>query len=339
MIISLRLFAPARALAQPSDPLTLTWTAPSECPRAEDVRARMRKLAGPMKAATVPLDADAKVTRLANGEFHLRLVVRAGGEVGERNIDGKSCKALAGAAAVALILLLHAEAPLNGAASSAPSSGGTSGGANDDAGDDAASSTRSATVPEAPKAERPAPSGPDPSDASHHWHVLLQAPVFALGIGPLHQPSYGLAAGAGLSFDRWRFLLRGTKWFSQHLSGNDGDLGYQATIDRLSATLLACHGIMLSRFEIAPCLSVSLEHLSATGGGAYVAGRTDQASWMGLGAAVNARFSATSWLSLVLGIGAELQTSQPRLALRDMAPFENLLPAALTITVGPEWIL
>src|SRR6185436_12485578 len=72
---------------------------------------RIRAIAGSLTQRESRLRADGTITK-EDGHFHLRLVVRDGELVGERNIVTDSCEDLAGAAAVALGLLLRSETPL-----------------------------------------------------------------------------------------------------------------------------------------------------------------------------------------------------------------------------------
>src|SRR5213078_3096462 len=105
------LLAPTRALAQSSEPpLDLHWDAPAGCPSERYVRDRIRKLAGSARSTDAPVRAEATVTRSDDGQFHLDLAVHVGDLVGARKIDGRSCEDLAGAAAVALALLLRSSA-------------------------------------------------------------------------------------------------------------------------------------------------------------------------------------------------------------------------------------
>src|SRR4051812_6884018 len=59
-----------RAGAQSSDLVELAWHAPSGCPSAQDVQARIRKLAGPLKTTDTPLRAEATITRIAGARLH-----------------------------------------------------------------------------------------------------------------------------------------------------------------------------------------------------------------------------------------------------------------------------
>ena len=93
--------------AQPIPSVDLEWSAPADCPRREDVQARIRKLAGKRKWTALPLRAEAVIVRKEDGRLRLRLVLHAGEMVGERNIEGSSCSALAGATAVVVALMFR----------------------------------------------------------------------------------------------------------------------------------------------------------------------------------------------------------------------------------------
>jgi hypothetical protein len=342
---TLGFIASAHAGAQPFEPVDLTWNAPSACPSAQQVRARVRKLAGPLTStATAKPSAEALVTRNPEGNFHLRLTMRVGTQTGERNIDGKSCDSLAGATAVALVLLLRSSDPL----------------AEWDIAPQPTTSTdpppKTGSTPIASPDTKPVSDGPrrnsEPSSGQRvqrRWHVLLQVPQGSLAIGPLRQAGLGTAIAGGLAFDKWRFLARGTFWFRQHVSttsdqggesfGFTGTQEYGADINRATGSLLACRALWLSRLELAPCLKVSLEHLSARGAGAHIAARTDSATWFAGGFGAHARAYLAPWLSVVLAIEGELESSTPQLSLDGVRRFERLIPAAATVTVGAEWIL
>lgn len=355
LLLVLGVCAPTAARAQPRDPIDLEWTAPAECPRIESVRARLRKLAGPLKSTGNTLRAEATITRNDDGGLHLRLLVRSGSLAGERNMDGKSCSALAGAAAVTLVLLLHSSEPLTendlaGTSNTAPAGGqsksdaSTNGAASNPAATDRSATrqdpiraTPSAPTPPDQHPSRPAP-GPD-ARPERRWHVLLQLPQVELGLGPLHQPSVGLAIAAGAALDRWRFLAKGSLWFSQHATASNADQQYGADIDRQAITLLTCRGVPLSSgFELSPCLSLAVQHLSARGTGVHVGPQTGTATWFAIGAGAQGRVNVAPWLRLVLGLDAQLQVAQPSLSVDEIGPVERLLPVALLTTLGPEWI-
>jgi hypothetical protein len=350
LVCLLALFSAKRANAQPTELVDLHWTAPPECPRLAEVQARIRKLAGALKPSGTPLRAEAEVTRIDDGKLHLRLLIHAGNLVGERQIDGKSCADLGRATAVDLVLLLNSATPVSQSDLVGPSPSETSPEATRDQGASTAPSTSSSAAPgttnsppkSAPIANDASPKATDNANAAlrapRTWRVLVQLPVFAFGIGPLRAPSAGLAAAGGVAFDGWRFLAKGTAWAAQHASVTSDLEAYGGDIHRLSGELLACRALLGARFEVAPCALLSLEHVSASGTGTYIAPRPTATTWLALGLGVQARLALTSWLSVHVGVEAELETVHPELVLGGVGSLERLLPVAATGTVGPEWI-
>lgn len=357
LLCLLSLISPARVCAQPSDPVDLEWTAPAECPGQEEVRARLRKLAGSRKSIGLPLSAEATVTRNESGGLHLHLVIRAGELVGVRNMDGKSCRDLVGASAVALVLLLRTATPLNQdnlAGEAGPGDETVRGQSATDDGSSQApaapqektSPTAAATAAEGQQPTRPEERQKPRSISARNWHLLLQFPIGALGIGPLRTPNFGIALAAGASFGRWRFLVQGTRWRANHASATLGFQQYNteivqqygADIDLTRLTMLACRAIVISPFELAPCASASVEHVSARGTGAHVAVNAPAATWFAAGIGAQARVYIAPWLSLFLGMDGELEFSRPRLSVDGVGTIEHLAPAAATVTVGSEWI-
>lgn len=351
--------APAPAVAQPRDPVELEWTAPPECPRVEAVRTRLRKLAGPLKSNAPTLRAEVTITHNDDGGLHLRLLIRSGSLAGERNMEGKSCTALAGAAAVTLVLLLHSSEPLTqddlagspeavangskattvaGNAATAATSNEATGNAISDHPVNEEPKRAAQTAPATAEQQHP-PAAPEGARQSNRrWHVLLQAPQVELGFGPFHQPSLGFAIAAGVSFDRFRFLAKGSLWLSQHSSASNADQQYGAESERKTLTLLACRAITQSWFELSPCLSLAMQHLDARGTGAHVGPQTGTSTWFAVGGGAQGRAHVAPWLSLLLGVDAQLQLSQPLLSVDEIGPVERLLPAAITTTLGSEWI-
>jgi hypothetical protein len=329
------------------------------------VRARLRKLAGPLKSTAPTLRAEVSITRNDDGGLHLRLLVRSGSLAGERNMDGKSCSALAGAAAVTLVLLLQSTEPLtendlsgssNATADSSKSTpnaqtiSNTTNSNTTNSNTTNSNATNSNTPKQTParppatalaaSEQHPAPRAVPEHDQrpERAWHVLLQLPQVELGVGPLHQPSLGLAVSAGASFASWRFLAKGSLWFPQHASADNGEGPYGADIHRMTATLLTCRTVVRSWFELSPCVSLAVQHVSARGTGSHVGARTGTVTWFGVGVGAQGGVHLAPWLTLFLGLDAQLQMSQPLLSVDEIGPVERLLPAALTTTLGSEWI-
>jgi hypothetical protein len=321
----------------------------------------VRQLAGSAKSSAAPLRAEATVTRGDDGTLRLKLVLHAGNLTGERYIDGKSCADLAGATAVALALLLQSKAPLNERDLFARESPGAESSRSEPSSeerptqDDQTSSPKPASVAhEPPKPEAQPPSKPPPLSseserskrpaanvevrAARRWRMLFQAPTAALGLGPLPRPSFGIGFAGGVSLDHWRLLAAGSAWLRQELTTSDQP-GLTANVDRLSAGIWGCRALVLSPLEAAPCFTFAVEHISARGQGEHVAPRTANATWVAAGVGVQAGVRVAPWLGLSAGIKAEIETSRPRISIEGVGNLGQLKPAAVTITVGPEWIL
>lgn len=354
------LVGPVQARAQSAQPVELVWNAPAGCASAQDVLDRIRKLAGSAKSSGTPLRAEATITRRDKGGLHLKLVVHAGNLVGERNIDGTSCDDLVGATAVNLALLLNSAEPLSERDLSGhgqPSAGdheqagiGTSSDASSASGsrsgDQGDQSDRAPKPPEPTQASRgerqPAPAAAqapaDEASSSRSWHGLLQVPLVSLGIGPLPRPSPGVGLAAGVLVEPWSFLAGGSAWLRQELKATDHP-GLGASVDRVDASLRMCRTILFGRFQAAPCLSVSLNHIWSRGMGSHVAPRTDEATWVGAGVGAQVRLHLATWFGLIGAVDGQIEAARPRISIDGVGRIGQLWPAAVTMTLGSEWIL
>ena len=178
---------------------------------------------------------------------------------------------------------------------------------------------------------RPAPP------SRRQWQLLVDLPLASFSLGPLPQPSGGVGLAAGVGYDGWRVLVGGQRWLRQHLT-NDDFPGYGADIERASATLRACRALRETAFEIAPCLVLSLEHVSAQGSGMAVTPRTQQATWLGVGAGAQGRLHLADWLRVLVGVDAQIETASPQISIDGVGDLGQLGRAALSVTLGPEWI-
>jgi hypothetical protein len=171
------------------------------------------------------------------------------------------------------------------------------------------------------------------------WRILLQFPQATLGIGPLRKPSFGLAAAAGLSFDRWRFLARGNYWFPQQVTTDNMKQQFSAEVRLASGTLLACRALSLSALELAPCAKVTIEHVAVLASGSHISATNAGATWIAAGLGAHARWHIAPWLALFAAIEVEIEGSRPQFSLEKVGPFQRFLPAAAAGSIGTEWIM
>jgi hypothetical protein len=343
---------PARARTQTTAPIELKWNALKGCPSAETVLAGVRRIAGATRAAPHTLRAEAQITQVSEGLFRLRLEIHYGALAAVRNIEGKSCKDLAGAAAVALALPLSSEEPVTESdLAAATSTGADSTGASPANGASATPPSQAPILPPANPARTPAPASTRQSEPPRRWRVLLGAPFTALSVGPTRQLSRGLGGSAGFSFDGWRFLASAGLWAPQHETTTRLGYEYEVELRRFTVAARGCRVVVGSRWELAPCALVSAHRLAVRGSGHNLVPGTDSANWAAVGVGARARLLVTSWLGLVATLDGELQLSRPEVNLslppadsREPTPvptpvvIERLAPAVATATVGAEWI-
>jgi hypothetical protein len=97
---------PALPAGDAGEPIALAWVAPPGCPSEREVRAEIeRVLGGPPDPASQPyLRAEARVSGGRGGGFHVHLITHLGGVIGERDLHGPTCAAVANAAALIVAL-------------------------------------------------------------------------------------------------------------------------------------------------------------------------------------------------------------------------------------------
>jgi len=341
------LFAAGRA--DGAEPLSLTWQAPPECPQKAAVRARIDALVPGAASSRERLEADGRIVRI-DGRFRLELMMRVGELRGERQIDSHSCKDLAGAAAVALGLMLQtAEAEETDAAATAARTGAESSttepreGAQSAARAASPTSERSDASPsaarETPSDAEEAPAEPDDAESgARSWAVSVHGLV-ALDVGPLPGAAWGGAFGGGLAVRDFRVFLDFQVGPAQSLA-NDDEPGLRAEVSRLAIESWVCRAFRSEPFELTPCLTLGLERVKASGTGSGTGTRSQSATatWMSGGAGVFGRVYAAPFFAVLLGFGAKLEGARPRLVVDRLGEVDQLRPAAFWVKAGPEWI-
>jgi hypothetical protein len=167
--------------------------------------------------------------------------------------------------------------------------------------------------------------------------VLLQAPLAAFRLGGLPEPSLGLAVAGGASVGRWRFLVEGALWRAQHMTARD-EPGAGADVRLITVGPRMCWAAIQGVFDLAPCLTLTVEHVWAEGTGEHIAPRTAETTWLAAGIGVGTRWRMNSWFALAGRASAEIETSRPKITIDGVGQIGRLGPAALTVMLGPEWI-
>jgi len=325
--------SPKKAMAQPVPGLSVVWEAPAHCPQQPELIERVRKLAGPANSAPVALEVEGAITGPDNGHFHLKLVMRSGGAIGVRNIDSVSCTDLTRAAGVAIALLLRSEATLSDTQDS-PDVSGDSGApiSSEDRNRSQPPSAPAREVPPPPPAKAPVIASPS------NGYLRLRVPLAAVSVGPLPRPDWGVAVALGAGARDFRVWLQATDWLHQDVPAKDYP-GYSATVSRISASLQGCWARRFSAFEVAPCVVISAEHITARGAGQNIAAQTQHVTWFGGGLGAQGRLYLANRFSLVLSVEGIAQASRPKLTLGGVGLVDELGAASFVATLGPEWIL
>ena len=342
LVATLALTSPC--LAQ-EDLVDLRWDAPAGCPQARTVQDRIRSIVGQAAKTSAHLQAEGRIAR-EERRYRLTLTVYDSGVRRERTIDSDSCADLAGAAAVALGLLLrkkveHEEArsgdePSGPARSSEPAAIPT-----EPKPRESASGTAKPDNPSPPDSEVTDPStGSDAADADaseRSLHVLLRAPLVAVDVGQLPTSEASFGAGIGIRYGSWHGALLGRMYKGQTLWASSFP-GVGAEVDHAGVELWNCRLWTAGRFEFAPCLTLALDRYTARGTGPEVTAQTQNFLVFTPGAAVMVHLRIFDWMAPLVWAGAGVETSRPRIDIAGIGEIRQLGPARAGFGLGSEWI-
>lgn len=335
--------------------LDLRWEAPAGCPDREEVLEKIRAMAGSALDGAEELSVEAKITRQAR-RSRLDLSVRDGQRVERRVITSDSCAALAGATAVTLALLLGveqklADPPDESRSAADPNAGQSSERASASEGDaraseasalaeDAAGEANDSPDDDASASAAAPSSAPRAASAERRWAFVVRAPFVAADLGPLPRPALGIGLGLGLRHGAWALSLSGHLSRSQTVAGTLALVESSgAELERATAHLALCRGWRASHFELAPCLGLALELVSARGIGEGVSPRARRALWPAPGLGAVAHWYILESFAFFATVGGNLELSRPRFVIQELGEVERLGPASLSGAFGVEWIL
>jgi hypothetical protein len=312
------------------------WEAPSTCPDAADVEARVRRLLGAVRASPKDRLIAEGTVAVVNGRYQLKLKVRQRERLvgASRVFDSDVCDSLAGAAAVSLALLAGGQlsdetgqSPSSGSAPSAPSSPAT--------GEKSApSKAPSAEVPADRASHAGSPSGHAPGERP--WDIDFELPLIRVDAGVLPSWDFGLGLGAGIRLGRVRLMVSDILWLSQ--DGSMGGSAYGGQFARNTGELSVCYGGSLGRLDLGPCGIVRLEDVTASGTGPDVVAQSSHSDWFSAGVAARARWSVQPWMSVFLRPSLAFATSRPTFAISAVCPVYQIPIAAGAFDIGCEWI-
>jgi hypothetical protein len=142
-----------------------------------------------------------------------------------------------------------------------------------------------------------------------------------------------------MRYDAWRVVLAGQLSRAQTVGAPESGENIGAELQRATGQLLTCRGWRWTDFELAPCVGLALEHVSARGFGDGVSPRVRRALWLAPGAGAVAYWYALESWAFFAGITGYLELSRPLIVIQDLGQIRQLGPAAIGAAVGFEWIL
>jgi hypothetical protein len=325
---------PALPAVDAGEPIALTWVGPPGCPSEREVRAEIeRVLGGPPDPAIQPhLRAEARVSGGRGGDFHVHLITDLGGVIGERDLHGRTCAAVANAAAL-IVALTFDPAALARRTNPAPAPPPP-----------VPISPSSPAAPAAPVAEPippplPAPLPPPPPSTVAE-RAPSRRPGFAVGIlgaasiGALPGVGAGVGGLVGVRAGRFRADVSASYW-----PDKTAMLATEATVGgrfRLVAgDASACYAVLTAPVEIAPCLG--LEVGSMTGAGVEVrSSGSGSALWVAPLAAAMAALPVGQRFAARFDLGVLVPVERPPFVLSGERTVYTAGPIAGRATLGIE---
>lgn len=319
------------AAAQPTERLSLTWTAPAGCPTGDDVQGRVDALLGGQTSANTVADvrATGHVERMGTS-YRLQLQMTAAGVPSSRVLEASSCEELAGAAAIALALLARESS--DSAAASSPEAGASTPAASADADVNA---PRPSETP-SPKPVASASSSP-PDASSQRAHLVIDAPLGTISWGTLPSTALGVGVAAGVRWKSLRVVAGAELWRPQSIK----PAGFAVELNLRSARLDACLSTTVHSLELGACAGVAVEHLTVQGisSDRYAAASATNLWFSGSGGIlVTLPVPGISALRILGQGGARLPTLRPRYVIDQLGPVHQPALAAPKLDFGCEWI-
>jgi hypothetical protein len=233
------------AFAQKSaSPFELTWQAPAGCPDGASVQKEVIRLARVTEAPERRLSARITVDKVSESDWMLDLQTEVDGILGERTLQGRSCRAVADAAALTLALMLNPEAEQD-VPESAP---------------EAPASPPPRSTPAPHPDEQPAADTEHPTLA---WRVAGHGGLH-LGILPRPGVEFGLGLGVG-SGPTSAWLIAGFDPPQDATVDESPDAGGRLWVASVAA--LGCYGPRFGVASIGACLGLELSRLQGKGVG------------------------------------------------------------------------
>jgi len=278
----------------------IRWAAPGECPSSADLQERVTSRIPRASAVR----ARGRVERAA-GAWRLALDIETPSSRGERTLEASTCDALASSAAVVIAMSITPVAEQPNPAPAPPSG----------------------PVPPPDRVAEPAARRvPAPARFLVRGHLIGDA-------GTLPSAALGGGLAAGVRVSHALSLEAGASLFASQDGTVDGT-ARGASFTLLSADVRGCW-VLTRRLELAPCLGVAVDRVSATGFGAARVAETFALRWapealLALGVPI------AGFLTVRAGLGAQAPMSRQSFVINAAGTVHRPDAIALRGWVGPE---
>jgi hypothetical protein len=147
--------------------------------------------------------------------------------------------------------------------------------------------------------------------------------------------AYGLGVGAGVRVNRLRLMVGGVLWLSE---AGINAAPYGGNYERRSGQLAGCYSLVQGTVELGPCLTLTVEDVSASGSGPDVMVTQGHATWLTASIGARAGLSLGRWASLFVRPNLTFNTSRPFFAIDGVGSVYQVPLTALGVQLGCEWI-
>jgi hypothetical protein len=312
------LCATRRAHADPL-PVELSWDAPVECPSRSEVMAELARITRVKPGRVVtPISAQAKIERMADGRYKLRLTTQREDQKGDTDLEAATCPVLKRGVTLVLALALGDGVDLVDEKTSPPAP-------------PAAPEVGAAPVPPAPVATKPAATASDTRERelttpreSLHWSPWLAA---AGAWGLVGKPSLGSRFGLTVHQTHWAAFSHVTLWPRESAPEV---AGVASSFSALSAALGGCVQSPFAAWSLSACASFELGVIRGSSQGAFQDGSAS-APWYAVGPSLVLIAPIYGSIALRAEAGLSIALDPPHFALHsfgDVYDVSRFVPVA-----------
>lgn len=310
------LLAVAPASSPEDSVFELTWSAPDACPPRADVIAEVTRLLGDLKPQEAWVSANGRVRATDEG-YALILEIRSGESVGERALQGESCKEVVDAAALIMAIAINPSV-LERASGPAP--------VPDPREDPEPASDADAEPVTVPSPPLPAPRRPA---------FVVRAGAGA-GAFLLPGPTGTVAVAVGVVGRFWRVEAEGAYWFAREVTRAD-DVGGRFQLGW--AGVRGCGAPERGDFEFPLCAGIDLGAMRGTGlGDALASVRSRNAIWLAVRGGPSLVWRGNEWVGFWLAADGIVPVLRPRFDIQPSGrEVFRVNPAGLQVQLGVEF--